>query len=975
MVDMTRATPTPSKKRKVDSLQPVSVTLLYDREGEMRLSPPKAVPVAVTPELASVFARAAVANTNDPTPLSFSSLLVGMTTGTGQVSDWLRSEMGLDPKKIADSRGRRYDERSMGSAEWDGRPLLTSVSARRAIEEAQSIAAATENASTIGIRHLAAAYPVLRYWHESDFAELGIDRLAWCRAFGGFMARSHPAEKRYWRAYADRASPVPLPSFNADVYSEKDLLDIDRTVDALALLIASTRTGTPLSIGVFGPWGSGKSFFMRHLRKKIWGLAEREQKRAASWIEKRTTQKATEADAPLYYGQIAQVEFNAWHYNEGNLVASLVDHLFRNLRVLPGSKDKELERRQADVLLKMSGAKDEVSSAGQALEDARKRRDDADAEVKRANETASVLRSDVDAKQKELNDTSSAAEAARKDLDDAIRGLAEPSNVPDPAAAGAVLVRQIVQSPVAGEIRAAGESLMSVISDWRRFAGQLFTLRGAVVVALCLLAPAVAMLTTELSAVWAGIAGAATGVAASVSHVVAFIRERRKEFEQKLRELQEEETRRVAAKRDQLEQEQATLKAEWDGKLKEVASRLEAQQAVLRQREESVAAAVRGLADRTKELDEIVARRSAAETRLREYDEELRKLSSALLLDEFIKDRAGTDEYHKQLSFLALVRRDFERLSDLIAEANAEWRSPSSQSGAPLLNRIVLYIDDLDRCQVETVMKVLEAVHLLLAFPLFVCVVAVDPRWVEKCLHQKHEHLFADEGQEDGARATVGDYLEKIFQIPIWMRPIDAQQRSSLVRELLGTTAAAEPKRAPSPANDLPGELAEPQIHVKKDPVDGFQAAVGRAAENRDPLRITAEEASFVDKVGPLLSDKPRALIRFVNIYRLLKASLPDLDRQSFVTNDASSPYRICLSQLAFFTGHPRVGPLLAKQLQINAPATDCDLLTWYEGLPDDVRSTLGKAFGLIPDVESVSLEKFRSWLPDTAKYLFHRQT
>src|SRR5262245_17939252 len=150
-----------------------------------------------------------------------------------------------------------------------------------------------------------------------------------------------------------------------------------------------------------------------------------------------------------------------------------------------------------------------------------------------------------------------------------------------------------------------------------------------------------------------------------------------------------------------------------------------------------------------------------------------------LLLDEFIKDRARTDDYRKQLSFLALVRRDFERLSDLIAAANAEWCSPDKNTEPPLLNRIVLYIDDLDRCKVETVLNVLEAVHLLLAFPLFVCVVAVDPRWIEECLRQKHDHLFgiqarngkakADGNVEDNGHVTVGDYLEKIFQIPIWM--------------------------------------------------------------------------------------------------------------------------------------------------------------------------------------------------------------
>ncbi len=46
----------------------------------------------------------------------------------------------------------------------------------------------------------------------------------------------------------------------------------------------------------------------------------------------------------------------------------------------------------------------------------------------------------------------------------------------------------------------------------------------------------------------------------------------------------------------------------------------------------------------------------------------------------------------------------------------------------PELNRIVLYIDDLDRCPPKRVVEVLQAVHLLLAFELFVVVVGVDAR-------------------------------------------------------------------------------------------------------------------------------------------------------------------------------------------------------------------------------------------------------
>jgi hypothetical protein len=75
---------------------------------------------------------------------------------------------------------------------------------------------------------------------------------------------------------------------------------------------------------------------------------------------------------------------------------------------------------------------------------------------------------------------------------------------------------------------------------------------------------------------------------------------------------------------------------------------------------------------------------------------------------------------------------------------------------------------------------------------LFVCVVAVDPRWIEECLGQKHKYLFAVQA-DGGVRVTVGDYLEKIFQIPIWTSPIDADQRASVVNALLGRTAAPAP--------------------------------------------------------------------------------------------------------------------------------------------------------------------------------------
>lgn len=92
--------------------------------------------------------------------------------------------------------------------------------------------------------------------------------------------------------------------------------------------------------------------------------------------------------------------------------------------------------------------------------------------------------------------------------------------------------------------------------------------------------------------------------------------------------------------------------------------------------------------------------------------------------------------------------------------------------------RIALYIDDLDRCPPDKVVEVLQAVHLLLTFPLFVVLVAVDVRWVRKALLQHYPNLMAGAG-EQLETASVSDYLEKIFQIPYWMRPMDSASVNS----------------------------------------------------------------------------------------------------------------------------------------------------------------------------------------------------
>ncbi len=71
--------------------------------------------------------------------------------------------------------------------------------------------------------------------------------------------------------------------------------------------------------------------------------------------------------------------------------------------------------------------------------------------------------------------------------------------------------------------------------------------------------------------------------------------------------------------------------------------------------------------------------------------------------------------------------------------------------------RIVLFIDDLDRCPPKKVVETLEAVQLLSETKLFVVVLAIDARHVTRCLKKKYEDILSPERHPSRL-----EYIEKI---------------------------------------------------------------------------------------------------------------------------------------------------------------------------------------------------------------------
>jgi hypothetical protein len=210
--------------------------------------------------------------------------------------------------------------------------------------------------------------------------------------------------------------------------------------------------------------------------------------------------------------------------------------------------------------------------------------------------------------------------------------------------------------------------------------------------------------------------------------------------------------------------------------------------------------------------------------------------------------------------------------------------------------------------------QVLEAVHLLLAFELFVVVVSVDSRWLTFALADQLRALTSTDS--DGRRATPADYLEKIFQLPFWVQPLEAAGRRSLVHGLLQPSVRSDADTAPVKADE------SPQLEVGERERAALEALLVRRGDPRleaHALILRPDDLAFTDSHAPLLGDTPRRVKRFVNTVQLLLAMPPELN-----PNGAPSDRKIVAFTAALNSGMPD----LAHELFMRARRTPAATLT-----------------------------------------------
>ncbi|HEY4688930.1 MAG TPA: P-loop NTPase fold protein, partial [Anaerolineae bacterium] len=95
--------------------------------------------------------------------------------------------------------------------------------------------------------------------------------------------------------------------------------------------------------------------------------------------------------------------------------------------------------------------------------------------------------------------------------------------------------------------------------------------------------------------------------------------------------------------------------------------------------------------------------------------------------------------------------------------------------------RLVVFIDDLDRCLPEKAINVLEAIKLFLDAPGCVYVIGTDRDVIEQGIRVKYKDFFVGEAAD--TPITGDQYLEKIIQIPFHMPPLQEERIEAFIAQ------------------------------------------------------------------------------------------------------------------------------------------------------------------------------------------------
>jgi len=239
--------------------------------------------------------------------------------------------------------------------------------------------------------------------------------------------------------------------------------------------------------------------------------------------------------------------------------------------------------------------------------------------------------------------------------------------------------------------------------------------------------------------------------------------------------------------------------------------------------------------------------------------------------------------YGKHLGMIPVIRQQLETL--------CKYRLGQIKNG-----RLLVFVDDLDRCEPKAITDVMDAIRLVMDIPNVAVVIAIDDRIAFRAIAKHYQDVSSDSRSPE---LVARDYLSKIIQLPINLpRPKRAELKGFVRNKLFNIKETTKNNLAQkhgkndktsdkqkadsitetSPAqsnrdNTLDDDTAEllPEKETPR-PTRNIENRADNNVAVREAMQDSAEEQDWFELLTETLAfNNPRQLIRLKSAYSFLK--------------------------------------------------------------------------------------------------------
>jgi hypothetical protein len=195
--------------------------------------------------------------------------------------------------------------------------------------------------------------------------------------------------------------------------------------------------------------------------------------------------------------------------------------------------------------------------------------------------------------------------------------------------------------------------------------------------------------------------------------------------------------------------------------------------------------------------------------------------------------------------------------------------------------KIAIFVDDIDRCEVAAVVKALEGIHIVFTAIPVVFVVAGDGRWIERAFEKTYGEAAPTAAKASVGQTVGGLFIEKLFQISATVPRMPQPMKEAFWKQLLGIGDPASSQRPhDGQLSEISGLMSEEDIleavsavDVRLDPKRALKLREDEMRRLVAPDLIEGPTQHVLEVLRDSIEANPRAMKRHVMAYGMARAT------------------------------------------------------------------------------------------------------